>query len=91
MGENLFKDEKILKNLNSITSEGRIFIKFSPKFLTKLNIRVNVLFRVQQCRIYTGDKEVHPVHSMLNNELCTDSRIGTEFIRKVLKLLHVSS
>ena len=37
-------------------------------------------FRVKQCRIYNGDQEVFPIHTLVDNEQCLDSRIDAKLL-----------
>ena len=37
-------------------------------------------FRVKQCRIYNGDHEVFPIHTLVDNEQCLDSRIDAKLL-----------
>ena len=38
------------------------------------------IFRVKQCRIYNGDHEVYPIHTLLDDEQCLDSRIDAKLL-----------
>ena len=43
-------------------------------------LEIKAYFRVKQCRIYNGDHEVLPIHTLVDNEQCLDSRIDAKLL-----------